>query len=380
MPVRFPRLALFGACIVIGTLSTHADQMPACPENASQTAAQIIQHFRTATPIDEQYINVANGLAQACNHDYITTLTLAEAWASLSLRDGIELEQRYQIAERAMGLLVHVQSLPFVEHNYEVAGQTREKVIYQLVAIADAGGPIIDWLNGTVPFPVCERGFSNPAQTLWYKYRDDQASAHTPALLEAQAKACTNGKTKDALGYFAAYKTGLAESTDDPERAFELLKDARDLYDNMGGESQSAVGWSPDQRDVFDRKFIRAGLQVIRADEVMPKADLFKPENMKLNRSKLDLQYYIDQSWPVVARDEDGKLLRDEMTERMRAHLYLTQELGALARAESKNAEWYLFRALKDHREHGLRKPANENAGTPPDFILETYNPNKTSD
>lgn len=374
---RFGTLAAIGLATA---LSGFADEPIACPADAAQTATQIVQHFRKADPIPRNVITVANNIQLVCTQDYVANLALAEAWASLSVRGGLNLQQQYETATRAMSLLLHLETLPFVEHNYNLAGEARKKTITQLVAIADTGGPKIDWLDGETPFPVCERGFTNPAQTLWYQYKKDQASLHTPILLKAQAKACETEIVKAPLKYLAEYYVDLAERTEDPHEAFEHMKAARDLYDTYGGEDQSGLGWNPELRGFFDREFIKAGLRVKTSENLMPKADLFEPENMKLNRSKLDLQYYIDQSWPTVARDAEGKLLRDEMTERMRAHLYLTQELGALARAESKNAEWYLFRALKDHREHGLRTSANENAGTPPDFILETYNPNKTND
>jgi hypothetical protein len=374
---RFPVVVAISAA---STFIASADELPPCPANAAQTGSQIIQHFRTADPIDQQVITVANNIAAVCEDDYVANLALAEAWISLSQRTGITLQQKFETAERAMTLLMRMETLPSVAHNYKLAGEARKKTVTQLVAIADAGGPKIDWLDGKTQFPVCERGFTNPAQTLWHQYKKDHASLHTPILLKAQAKACETETVKDPLKYLAEYYVDLAERTEDPEEAFEHMKAARDLYDKYGGEDQSGLGWNPELRGFFDRKFIKAGLRFMTADNAMPKADLFKAENMKLNRSKLDLQYYIDQSWWPVARDENGKLIQEDVTERMRTHMYLIRDLAELARAESKDAEWYLYRALKDHRDNGFRTEANLDADNPPEFVREIYNPNKKSE
>ena len=380
MGVGLFRLGALAAIAATASFPAAAQDIPACPANAAQTASQITQHFRTAEKIEPNYINVANNLQVACAQDYITNLTLADAWISLSQRNGVELEQKYETAARAMSLLFRVQALPLEPHNYSLAGETRKKVITQLVAIADAGGPKIDWLDGETPFPICERGFSNPAQSLWYAYKREQKSVHTPVLLASQALGCEGQERADALGYFAEYKVFAAEQADDPAQAFEYMKEARDLYDVYGGEKHTALYWNPELREAFDRKFMKAGLRVMTDADLMPLKDLFKPENMKANRSKLDLQYYIDQSWWPVARDADGKLIQDDVTERMRTHLYLIRDLAELARAEGKDAEWYLYRALKDHRENGFRSDANADADDPPEFIAEIYNPNKKTE
>lgn len=376
-------LSRFSAVIALALFSlpiTYAEPLPACPENSAQTASQIVQHYRTANPVDPKYVNVANSLQKVCTQDYVTNLGLAEAWASLSLRGGLDLQQRYETASRAMSLLIHIEALPSSKHNYDLAAEARKKTIHQLVAIADAGGQKISWLDGATPFPVCERGFSNPAQSLWYAYRKNQASAHTPILLEAQAKACMSGTMKDPLKYLAEYKIDLAERTNAPAQAYVYMTEARDLYDTYGGEDQSGLGWNPELRASFDRKYIKAGLKVMEAAGVMSKTDLFKAENMRLNRSKLDLQWYIDQSWGAIARDQNGKLVQDEVTARLRTHMYLLSDLAKLARAEGKAAEWYLYRALKDHSEGGLRTPAHTGTDNPPEFIRDIYNPSKSTD
>ncbi|MDG1825182.1 MAG: hypothetical protein P8H62_02845, partial [Henriciella sp.] len=82
----------------------------------------------------------------------------------------------------------------------------------------------------------------------------------------------------------------------------------------------------------------------------------------------------------AIARDQNGKLVQDEVTARLRTHMYLLSDLAKLARAEGKAAEWYLYRALKDHSEGGLRTPAHTGTDNPPEFIREIYNPSKSTD
>lgn len=367
--------------LALGTaLSAATEPKPACPADAQQSAEQIVQHFRAAPSLDDRYITVANSLQLVCKDDFITNMALGDAWISLSLRDGISLQQKYDTASRAMTLLLHLETLPFITHNSTFAAEAREKTVTQLVAIADAGGPKVEWLDGETAFPICDRGFTNPAQKLWYAYKKDQSSTHTPILLEAQAEACMDQSVKDPLRYLAEYYIDRAERTLDAKAAFADMKQARDLYDIYGGEDQKGLGWNPELRGFFDRKFVIAGLNAMTAEDVMPIADLFKPENRKLGRSMVDLAWHIDRSWGPVPRGDDGEIDQDAFNARLRNHMLLVADLSKYARAEGKDAEWYLYNALVQHAENGARNQANLKIAPPGEFIREIYNPNKKTE
>ena len=151
-----------------------------CPENALQSSNFVINHFRVSPEIDQKVVNAALGLQQACKSQYIVNLSLADAWVSLSERPGISLEQRYKMASNAMDILLHLETLPSVPHNHRIAGEPRNRIVFELVSIADAGGQKVSWLDGETPVPVCDLSFVNAGQKLWYQYKRDKRSTHTP--------------------------------------------------------------------------------------------------------------------------------------------------------------------------------------------------------
>lgn len=364
-------------CItLVGTAAAEENgELPPCPENSQQYATQIKTLFTTQSPISDDALNDAKLLRVVCADEFVTMYELSDAWYQLSQRPELGLEDKGNTANIALAILIEAANAPFVEHNYEAASEFRDKVVSAVVTYIDLGGPVPAYLEPGADFGSCDNYWGNSTQTLWYDYKKEWTGTARPMMIQNASLSCRDKPRNYAHRWFGELRLAQAVAEADPDKAFELAKDARAAFALSAGDDMKADSWSSIDQPGFERTYNQLALAT-RANAVLLSDEaIFAAENVATEKALYDLAWKVNDAWPPLARDEAGSAVEGAVTARLTAYYERVKALETLAQAESLEARQLLFDVLKGHAEKTYRTRATVDEADPPQVIWAARDP-----